>query len=399
MEEKSVEKLFCFGKSNFTGNFIVKLCLGSNLTSDITKMALLVSEENIDNITAVELNAFQCIVASSEILNKLDNLKLDKNIKIFKSQDNISFFNEGDIVELISDDKMTKLFVLYRIKSNNNVIIATNHCNNKCIMCPQPIYINKQDDVNTARVEQIIKLMDKNTKYLTITGGEPTLLKEKLVQILIMCKKYLPNIRIQLLSNGRMFFYKSLVDQMNSVGIKFLELGIPIHSNNESIHDLITQIPKSFTQTITGVENLIASKNNVEIRIVIHKKNYLDLEKISDLIVERLSGIDRVSFMGMEMLGSAIQNSDDVWVPYKEMVNDLKGAILKLLTHNIKVSIYNIPLCKIDEDLRPLCAKSISDYKVRYLTECEECKEKNNCGGIFVSSLSFLKKEGINPII
>jgi His-Xaa-Ser system radical SAM maturase HxsC len=242
-------------------------------------------------------------------------------------------------------------------------------------------------------------MMNRQTKFLTITGGEPTLLKNGLVEILSFCKKYLPMTQIEILSNGRMFFYCSFVDAISSVGIKFLEVGVPLHSWNEKGHDQITLVPGSFVQTVTGIKNLANSNINVEIRVVIQKGNYLELTDIANFIIKEMPNVKRVSFIGMEMLGSAIKNSENIWVNYQEIGLNLKDSIFKLLTHGIKVNIYNIPLCKIDVDLRSLCVKSISDYKVRYLEECDSCKLKDECGGIFVSSKNFVKNEGVVAII
>jgi His-Xaa-Ser system radical SAM maturase HxsC len=360
---------------------------------------LLLCEKNVGEINNFDFKKFNFVVISPEISDEISNLILDSDVKIFRSKEDVSFLKEGDIIELLIDKELARLLILYRVQSRNNLIIATNRCNNKCIMCPQPIFIEGDKDMNLSRTEQIIKLMDKQTEFLTITGGEPTLLKEKLIEVLSLCRKYLPNTKIAILSNGRMFSYVSLVDAMGCVGIKFLEVGIPIHSHDENTHDYITQIPGSFSQTIAGIKNLATSGICVEVRVVIQKGNYMDLEKIADLIIKEIPNINRVSFIGMEMLGSALKNSKDIWVDYQEIGANLKESLLKLLAYGIHVNIYNIPLCKVDEKLRPLCSKSISDYKVRYLPECEICKEKNNCGGIFVSSMHFIKKEKVNPIV
>jgi len=399
MNDKQAEKLFYGGTTNFSGDFIVKVYLNDIAIEKQSASALLICERNISCINSVDPSKFNFVVISPEVINKKNQLNLDTSLNIFKSAETISFLNEGDVIELLANEAFVRLCILYRIESDNNVIITTSHCNNKCIMCPQPIYISKEDDVDLSKIEKIISMMGKQTKFLTITGGEPSLLKDKLIEILRFCKSYLPNTKVAVLTNGRMFSYCSLVDAINSVGMKFLEIGIPIHSCNQDIHDRITQIPGSFAQTVLGVKNLNNSNNNVEIRIVIQKDNYLEMDKLADFIIKEIPNISRVSFIGMEMLGSAIKNSKETWVSYQEIGSNLEEAILKLLTHKIKVDIYNIPLCKVNENLRSLCVKSISDYKVRYLPECDSCKEKANCGGIFASSLNSIKQEGVNPII
>jgi len=399
MENRHAKKLFYGGEANFKGNFIVKIYLSDKFVNGFDEAALVLCKNNLDQLNKIDLKKFKFIIISLEIAGTFNDLKY-KNINnlIFKSKENISFFKEGDLIELSADGSLGRIFILYRMESSDNVIVPTNRCNNKCIMCPQPIYINESGTIDISRIEKIFSLIDRQTNFLTITGGEPTLLKESLIKILKICKNYLPNAKILLLTNGRMLSYISFVDAINSVGLKFLELGIPIHSYYGKGHDSITQVPDSFAQTIKAIKNLIASKNNIEIRVVIQKNNYLDLTKIADFIIKEIPDVNRVSFIGMEALGWALKNIKDVWIPYQEIKDHLEKAVLKLLTHKVNVNIYNIPPCKVGEILRPLCAKSISDYKVRFLPECNLCKEKENCGGIFYSSLRFIKEEGVIPI-
>jgi His-Xaa-Ser system radical SAM maturase HxsC len=398
MEDKKAEKLFYSGTANFVGSYMFKVYRSDDLVDNKSRAALVVDENNIDNVEKFILDKFDLILVTQGISDEKIKEIVIANIKVFRSNEDISFLSEGDIFEVAGNNQSSRFFILYRKDSSSNFIITTNHCNNKCIMCPQPINISEDNDVDLLRIENILKLMDKQTRFLTITGGEPTLLKQGLLDILRMCKKYLPNTKIAILSNGRMFSYISLVDAINSVGVKFLEIGIPIHSYSADGHDYITQVSDSFNQTIKGIKNLIASRNNVEIRVVIQKHNYLELDKVANFIVQEMIGISRVSFIGMEMLGSAVINAKSVWVPYKDINESLTKAILKLLTHGIHADIYNIPPCKISSEFRSLCAKSISDYKVRYLEECNSCAMKNDCGGIFASSLNLIKEEGVSPI-
>ncbi len=51
----------------------------------------------------------------------------------------------------------------------------------------------------------------------------------------------------------------------------------------------------------------------------------------------------------------------------------------------MNVSIYNLPLCYLNQKLWPLARKSISDYKDVYLELCTTCSQLENCGGLFKS--------------
>ena len=93
----------------------------------------------------------------------------------------------------------------FNIDSNDNALFVTEQCNNNCLMCCQPP--KKVNDIEILHQKniQLLRSAPKELKVLGITGGEPTLLGEKLVDLLTEARICLPNTTLQLLSNGRGF--------------------------------------------------------------------------------------------------------------------------------------------------------------------------------------------------
>ncbi len=54
----------------------------------------------------------------------------------------IDQFQEGDVVVL---NKQGEIIFVYEIASNHNAIMATERCNHRCIMCPQPPIVQEKD--------------------------------------------------------------------------------------------------------------------------------------------------------------------------------------------------------------------------------------------------------------
>ena len=101
--------------------------------------------------------------------------------------------------------------------------------------------------------------------------------------------------------------------------------------------------------------------------------------------------------MQMEIMGFAKDNIDDLWVdPYDYQV-ELKKAIDYLNYRYVNVSLYNSTLCLIPESLWKFSKKSISSWKNMYLSECENCDVKGECGGFFESS-GYKKSDYITSI-
>ena len=132
------------------------------------------------------------IVLSSE---KLSNLTIG-----VEKIDGLNHININDII-LVSGNKIRSIF---RNKSNSNSIFATVRCNSNCLMCSQPP-LDYDDTVEFYHIwKYAISLMPNNIQKIGITGGEPTLMGEKLVLLINQLIDKNRNIHIDILSNGRL---------------------------------------------------------------------------------------------------------------------------------------------------------------------------------------------------
>ena len=291
-----------------------------------------------------------------------------------------------DVAEITSDGY---LHLLYRDRSSDNVLFITNQCNSNCIMCPDPEVARiKPSNITKDFILWLIELIPGDARFLTITGGEPTLLKWDLVDILQKCRDHFERASFLFLTNGRSFSddrYRETIIQNLPERIR---LGIPLHASEASLHDQISGIQGSFAQTTYALSKL-QSKVSLEIRVVVSKLNYKYLSQIAEYIAKHFPLSERVCYMGMELLGSAALRRDRLWVDYLDTADDLDSAAKILLSAGIDMKIYNYPLCGLPEHLWSLAHKSISDYKVSFREECEQCTVKKMCGGLFSSDVRY----------
>lgn len=299
---------------------------------------------------------------------------------------NIDSFNEGDIVLI---NKSGEIIFLYEIKSSHNAIFATEKCNHRCIMCPQPPVLEEDD--KTPLNMKLISLMDKKTLEIGITGGEPTLIGDKLFDIIKQIQKYLPNTGISLLTNGVKFADKSYAFNLARCYCKDLQVDIPIFSDVASEHNRIVGA-KTFYKTVQGIYNLALWKIRIGLRIVIHKQTYKRLPQLADYIYHNFPFVAQVAFLQMETTGCAYNNIDDLWIDPHDYNDYLREAVLLLDNRGLKPFIYNAQLCVLPEDIRRFAINSISDWKDTYLPICEECNLKNKCGGLFASNQTMHSK-------
>lgn len=300
-----------------------------------------------------------------------------------------------DVVEII-DNKVIR--VLYRDDSEDNAIVVTNQCNSNCIMCPDSDVVrNTKENPDIKKLLEQVKCIPDDTSHITITGGEPGLLRENLLNLLEECKIDLPNTEFLLLTNGRIFADKNFTEKIKKVIPENIRVAIPIYADNEKLHDGITRAKGSFKQAVLGIKRLIENNIDVEIRIVVLKKNYQYLEDIAKFIVQEFPEAKIVNIMALEMTGNAYKNREQVWINFKEVKEYLYKACITIIKAGIIVNLYNFPLCNLDERLYSIAHKSITDYKIRYKEQCEECLAKENCGGFFNSTIN-VKDIEIKPI-
>lgn len=308
--------------------------------------------------------------------------------------DAVDYLADGDVVRI--NPRLGELWVMYRRQSPFNSMLLTEQCNSNCVMCSQPP--KQGDDSHLVRAYlEAIPLMSPETQELGITGGEPTLLGDSLLEILQSCKNSLPTTSLHMLSNGRMFNYLKLCQEIASIAHPDLVIGIPLYSDLSDRHDYVVQADGSFDQTIRGILNLGRLKQRVEIRIVLHRGTVSRLPQFARFVARNLPFVDHVALMGLEMMGHVRMNIESLWIDPVDYQPQLKEAVQLLLASGMNVSIYNHQLCVLDRDLWPIARKSISDWKNEFFDECRDCSVQQECGGFFSSS-SFRRSAHIRAI-
>ena len=340
--------------------------------------------------------------ASSPIFGYAATITTNENIvsngKPYCVVNSIEGFNEGDAVVI---NKRGEIVFVYEIKSNHNAIMATERCNHRCIMCPQPQILQEKD--KTPFNLKLISLFDKSTQEIGITGGEPTLIGDNLFVLINHIKKELPKTAISILSNGVKFADKEYAMKLAKCKHHDLQIDIPLFSDIAEEHNRIVGA-KTFYKTVQGLYNLALFHQRIGLRIVIHKQTYRRLPQLADYIYHNFPFVAQVAFMQMETTGLAKENLDKLWIDPYDYNMELREAVLLLADRGIKPYIYNAQLCVLPDDIRYYAQQSISDWKDIYISECDGCMLRGQCAGFFESnrnihSAHIKKVENISPDI
>lgn len=290
--------------------------------------------------------------------------------------------HKEDVIAISPQGTIT---VLFSKQSNDNALIVTDRCNCSCIICPQnlPAVTKSLLDDNL----RVIDLIPKDAKVIGLTGGEPTVVPEELLQIIGRCRKRLPDTRLEILTNGIALENIELVRNMLTLKNSGISFHIPLYSDDEHIHNQVTGA-NSFYRTIKGLYNLARYDQQIEIRAVVTKINYRRLPQWATFIARNFPFACHTAIMALEPTGHALTNLSAVWIDPNETLEELSQAIRILNRADMPVSLYNYQLCILPESLRKYARQSISDWKNIYLPICRGCAIKKLCGGFFASQVN-----------
>lgn len=292
----------------------------------------------------------------------------------------LEIFCEGDVAAVNPEGRVMEV---YEKNSEHNALMLTEQCNHRCLMCPQPLK-NEKDDL-TAYNLRLIDLIDKGTRELGITGGEPTLVGDDLFLIIEKLKAKLPNTCLTLLTNGVKFANPEYALKLARIQHPDLQIDVPIFSDVASLHNEIVGA-KTFYRTVQGLYNLARFNQRVGLRIVLHKLTYRRLPQLAEYIYRNFPFVTQVALMQMENAGLVQDNFERLWIDPFDYNDQLKDAVLLLQQRGLRPVIYNAQLCILPVELRPFAVQSISDWKDIYITECDGCSLRGSCAGFFLSN-------------
>ncbi len=301
----------------------------------------------------------------------------------FALGDEMGHLEEGDVIVL--DRARPAVRVLYRRRSAFNSLLLTERCDHLCLMCCQPPKA-RDDSYLVDEILEALPLIDGNTRELGFTGGEPTLLGDRFFELVAAAKENLPRTALHVLTTGRRFSDPEFTRRLAAIGHHDIMLGVPLYADVADLHEYVVQAKGAFDDTVRGLIQLRRFRLRIELRFVVHRLTVPRLRAFAEFVARNLTFVDQVALMGMELMGYARSNLESLWIDPADYATELRDAALYLHRAGIRTLIFNHPLCLVHPDVQHLTVKSISDWKNGYLTECELCERRDECGGFFVSS-------------
>ena len=305
---------------------------------------------------------------------------------------NIKELNSGDIVKIFPDGRIVRL---WDSTSLQNCLFVTNACNFRCLMCPQPPSADnhEQHDENL----RVLDLLGYNVEMIGITGGEPTLFPDRLLAYFDIINQKFPAARVEILTNGSPLANFDIAKRLAIAAPYNTCYCVSLHGDTGALAESIMRCEKGWDMALAGINNLAKLQQQIEIRVVLTKRNARYVEDIAVFLYRNFPFVYHIAFMGQEITGAARENYSDIWIEPVDYVASLGRAVRYLTAMGMNVSIYNIPLCLLPEMYWKFAARSISDWKQAYVEVCSSCKMRSECCGFFTTSGSHYP-QNIKPL-
>lgn len=284
---------------------------------------------------------------------------------------------DGDVLLLLPGQKSAHRLI--RSKSDHNTFLVTERCDQLCVMCSQPP--KKQHFDMFDRFAEAALLAPQDA-YLGISGGEPTLLKERLFEFLLHVSKERPDIRFHVLTNGQ-HFEAADAQALSEIGVDRVLWGIPLYSSEADQHDKIVGKEGAFHRLGKSLTMLMRIGAAIELRTVVMKQNEDNLPALAAHISTHLPFVTSWALMQMERIGYGRMNWGTSFLDTSVHFERLRQAVNIASGRGINVQLYNFPLCSLPDPYRELAPATISDWKQKYLDFCWDCTARSTCSGFF----------------
>lgn len=284
---------------------------------------------------------------------------------------------DGDVV-LVEPERGSATRII-RASSQHNSLLVTERCDQLCVMCSQP---PKKSHVDRFAMFREACLLAPKEAVIGISGGEPTLYKEQLLEMIEVVIAARGDLRFHILTNGQHFTAED-VERLRQPVFRRASWGIPLYAANPGLHDEIVGKAGAFERLERSLHALLLAAASIELRTVVMRSTVGGLADLARHVAARLSFVSSWSIMQLENTGFAKNRWGELYFDHSRDFAPVAAALDVAGVHNIAARLFNFPLCTVPANYRHLAPASISDWKRKYARPCASCSARERCSGFF----------------
>ncbi len=287
---------------------------------------------------------------------------------------------DGDVIILQPEiNGSARVERVLRSGSPHNTLLVTERCDQLCVMCSQPPKKTHHDRFDL--FEEACLLAEPEIT-IGVSGGEPTLYKDRLCLMMERVLTARPDLDFHVLTNAQ-HFEADDVARLRDPVYRRVSWGIPLYAPEPALHDEIVGKQGAFGRLEESFAHLLQAGARIELRTVLLSSNLGALPDLARHIAVRLRFIEQWSIMQLEHIGFAKNRWPQLYVNHRANFWPIADALDWSALHGVPARLFNFPRCTVPEAYRPQAPASISDWKRKYMPACAGCREREACCGFF----------------
>jgi len=284
---------------------------------------------------------------------------------------------DGDVV--LVQPRAGRIERLFRAGSAHNTLLVTERCDQLCVMCSQP---PKKTHIDRFDLLEEACLLVEPDALIGVSGGEPTLYKDRLLTMLERVLRRREDVQFHVLTNGQ-HFAEDDVERLRDPVFRRVSWGIPLYAAHAALHDDIVGKEGAFARLEESFARLIVAGARVELRTVVIESNIDALPELARDVAARLQFVEAWSIMQLEHIGFARGRWRELFVDHRERFAPVAAALDHSSLYGVRAQLFNFPRCTVPPLYRGFAIASISDWKRKYAGACNSCREREACSGFF----------------
>lgn len=285
-------------------------------------------------------------------------------------------------------------------------------CNERCPFCNVPAEDYAKLTPPQAEVDrQLDAFIEAGDRTLTITGGEPTLLKKRLLALTRSARdRGMDFVEIQ--TNATLIddaYAQALAEAGCTSAFVSLLSHIPEH------HDVLAGLPGAFAKCMTGIDALLDHNIRVALNPVLARRTQAHFADFVQFVVDRLPRVRSVSVSAVQPHGRAGRgdNTEELLPDYDVLAEQIPKA--RAIASAAGLELLNpycgLPLCVGWTDDPTRCVEAVEAATGGWRptpgienrgdkhqgAPCRDCAWRTRCGGAWHATWALRDGQGLHP--
>lgn len=267
-------------------------------------------------------------------------------------------------------------------------------CNERCPFCNVPMEAYPRPTPPDAEIAaELAAFVASGEQTLTISGGEPTLLRKRLLGTIREARaRGIPFVELQ--TNAILID----ADYARSLAAGGLTSAfVSLLSDVPELHDALAGLPDAFGRCLAGIDALLAEGIRVTLNPVTARATQERLPAYVDFVADRLPGVRSISVSAVQPHGRGVANAWELLPDYAVLAPAVREARVRAEVHGIELlnPYCGLPLCIGWDDGLERSVEAIeagqggwretpgieNQGDKRHGTACRSCALRPRCGG------------------